>query len=67
MVSNEEMESILKVVRSLEDSGLLLKGVTQTIKKKTRQRNCEFLDMSLGRLGTSLLGNIVAQKRSKRT
>ena len=67
MVSNEEMESILKVVRSLEDFGILIKGVTQTIKKKTQQRNCEFLDMSLGRLGTSLLGNILAQKRSKRT
>ena len=50
---------------SLEDSGLLIKIVTQTI-NKVKQQKGDFLDMLLGRLGASLLGIIVAQKRAKR-
>ena len=50
---------------SLEDSGLLIKIVTQTI-NKVKQQKGDFLDMLSGRLGASLLGIIVAQKRAKR-
>ena len=39
IISNEEMEDIMKIVKSLEDSGLLLKGVSETIQNKTKEQN----------------------------
>ena len=56
------MEDILKIVRSLEDSGLLLKGVSETIQNKSKERRGGFLSMLLGTLGASLLGNMLAGK-----
>ena len=56
-ISNEEMNDILKIVRSLEDSNILLKGVTKTIKNETKKQKGELLGMVLGTLGASLLGN----------
>ena len=49
------MEDIIKIVKSLEDSGLLLKGVSETVQNEAE----EFLSMLLGTLGASLLGNIL--------
>ena len=54
------MNDILKVVKSLEDSGVLLKGVSETIKNEAKEQNGGFLSMLLGRLGASLLGNMLA-------
>ena len=48
------------IIKSLEDSGLLMKGVSETIKNETNEQNSRFLGMLLGTLGTSLLGNILA-------
>ena len=48
------MEDILEVVRSLEDFGLLLKGVSETIKNEPKEQKGEFVSMLLGTLGTSL-------------
>ena len=62
MISNEEMNDIMKIVQALEDSNILLKGVTQTIKNKTKEQNGGFLGMLLGTLGTSLLGSMLAGK-----
>ena len=59
-VSNDELEDIIKVVESLEDSSLLLKGVIETIQNEAKEQKGEFLSMLLGTLGASLLGNILA-------
>ena len=56
------MNYIMKIVRALEDSNILLKGVTQKIKNETKEQNREFLSMLLGALGASLLGNLLAGK-----
>ena len=61
IISNDEMEDILKIVKSIEDSGLLL-GVSETIKNKAKEQKGRFLSMVLGTLGASLLGNILAGK-----
>ena len=55
------MEDI-KIVKSLEDSGLLLKGVTETVQNKVKEQKAGFLIMLLGIFGESLLGNILAGK-----
>ena len=56
------MKDILEIVRSLEDSGLLLKRVSETIKNKVKEQQGGFLSMLLGTLGASLLGNISGGK-----
>ena len=54
------MEDIIKIVKSLEDSGLLLKGVTETVQNEIKEQKGGFLSMLLGALGASLLGNILS-------
>ena len=56
------MEDILKIVKSLEDSGLLLEGVSKTIKDEAKEQRGGFLSMLLGTLGASVLGNILVDK-----
>ena len=56
------MKDILKIVKYLENSGLLLEGVSETIKSKAKGQKGEFLRMLLGTLGASLLGNMLAGK-----
>ena len=55
------MINIMKIIMSLEESGLLIKGVSETIKNETKNKG-EFLVMLLGTLGTSLLGNLLTYK-----
>ena len=62
IISNEEMNDIMKIVQALEDSNILLKGVTKTIKNETKEQKGGFLSMLLGTLGASLLGNLLARK-----
>ena len=66
IISNEEMNDIMKIVQALEDSNILLKGVTKTIKNETKEKR-GFLSMLLGTLGASLLGNLLAGKGIVRT
>ena len=54
IISNDEMNDILKIVKSLEDSSLLLKGVTETIQHEAKEQRGGFLSMLLGALGASL-------------
>ena len=61
-ISNSEIEDIIKTVKSLEDSALLLKGVTETVQNEVKEQKGGFLSMLLGTLGASLLGNILAVK-----
>ena len=56
------MKDIIKIVKSLEDSGLLFKGVSETIQNEAKEQKGGFLSMLLGTLGASLLGNILAEK-----
>ena len=62
ITSNEEMEDMIKTVNSLEDSGLLLKGLSKTNQNETKEQKGRFLSMLLGTLGESLLGNMLAGK-----
>ena len=56
----------MKVVQSLEDSNILLKGVSKTIKNETKEQKGGFLIMLLGTLRASLLGNILVAKAKVR-
>ena len=62
IISNEEINDITKIVQALEDSDILLKGVTKTIKNETKEQKGGFLSMLLGTLGASLLGNLLTGK-----
>ena len=62
IISNEEMNDIMKIVQALQDSNILLKGVTKTIKNETKEQKGGFLSMLLGTLGASLLGNLLTRK-----
>ena len=62
IISNEEMNDIMKIVQALEDSNILLKGVTKTIKNETKEQKGGCFSILLGTLGASLLGNLLAAK-----
>ena len=62
IISSEETNDILKIVQALEDSNILLKGITKTIKNETKKQKGGILGMLLGTLGASLLGNMLAGK-----
>ena len=62
IISNDEMEDIFKIVRSLEDSGVLLEGVSETIRNEAKEQKGGFLSMLLGTLGASLLGDVLIGK-----
>ena len=62
IISNDEMKGFIRMVKSLEDSGLLFEGVSETIQNKAQEQRGGFLSMLLGTLGASLLGNILAGK-----
>ena len=62
IISNEEMNDIMKIAQAREDSNTLLKGATKTIKNKTKEQKGGFLTLLFGNLGASLLGNILAGK-----
>ena len=64
IISNEEMFDLMKTVQALEDSNILLKGVTKTIKNETKEQKGGFLSMFLVTLGASLLGNLLAGKKN---
>ena len=57
------MNDIMKIVQALEDSNILLKGVTKTIENETKEQKGGFLSMLLGTLGASLFGNSLTGKR----
>ena len=61
IISNDEMGDILKIVKSLEDSGVLLKGVSETIQNEAKEQRGGFLSMLFGTLGASLLGDILSK------
>ena len=62
----DEIGDIIKIVKSIEDSGLLLKGITKTVQNEVKEQNRGFLSMLLGTLSTSLLGNLWTGKGTYR-
>ena len=59
IIEEEDMKDIMKVIEALENSGILVKGVSKTIKNETKEQRGGFLSMLLGTLGASLLGNLL--------
>ena len=57
IISNDEINDIIKIVKSLENSGVILKGVSETIQHEAKEQRGGFLSILLGTLGASLLGN----------
>ena len=62
IISNREIDVFLKIIKSLEDSGVLLKGASETIQHEAKEQRGGFLNMLLGTLGASLLGDILSGK-----
>ena len=60
------MNGIMKIVQALEDSNILLKGFTRTIKNETEEQKGGFLGMVLYTLGASLLRNMLTRKEMLR-
>ena len=64
IISNDEMDDILKIVKSLDDSGVLLKGASEAIQNEAKEQTGGFLSMLLGTLGASLLGDLLTRNLS---
>ena len=60
------MQDLFKKVKSLEDSGILLSGITETVKNEVKEQKSGFLSMLLGTLGASLLGDLLTKNLSDR-
>ena len=58
MIDNEDMNDIMKIMKALEKSGILLDGVGKTIENEVKEQKGGFLSMLLGTLGANLLGNL---------
>ena len=59
IIEQEDMKDIMKIIQALENSGILLKGVSKAIKNETKEQRGGFLSMLLGTLGANLLGNLL--------
>ena len=59
MIEDEDMNDIMKIIKVLEKSGILLSGVGKTIENKVKEQKGGFLSMLLGTLGASLLGTLL--------
>ena len=63
-ISNNDVQDLLKIVKSLEDSGILLNRITKTVKNEVKEQKGGFLSMLLGTLGASLLGDLLTKNLS---
>ena len=62
IINNKEVNDIMKIVKSLEKPGLLIKGVNETVKNKVKEQKGRFIGMLLGTLGARLLGDLLKDK-----
>ena len=62
IIGEEDMQDIIKIIKELENSDILLKGVSKTIENEIKEQRGGFLTMFLGTLGASLLGNLLTGK-----
>ena len=65
-ISNEELNDIMKTIKSFEESGLLIKGVSKTMKNEAKRKKPGFSSMLLGTLSGRLLGNLLTCKGTNR-
>ena len=63
IIEQEDMNDIIKIIEALENSGILLKGVTETIENETKEQKRGFLGMLSGILGASLLSNLLTGRK----
>ena len=59
IISNDKMNDVIKIVKSLQDSGVILKGVSERIQSEAKEQRRGFLSMLLGTLCASLFGNLL--------
>ena len=64
IIEQEDIKDIMKIIKALENPGILLKGVSKTIKNETKEQRGGFLSMLLGTLEASLLGNLLTGGKS---
>ena len=62
IISNNEMEDLIKIIKSFENPGSLLNGVTEIVQNEIKEQKGGFLSLLLGTLGVSLLGNLLTDK-----
>ena len=62
IISNKDIDDLIRIVKSLEDSGLLLKGVTESVQNEVKEQKGGFISMLLETLGASLLGHLLTGK-----
>ena len=62
IISNEEMYNIRKIIKSFDESGLLIKGVSETIKNEAKEQKGGFLSTLLGTIGARLSRNLLKDK-----
>ena len=60
IISNEEMDDIMKIIKSFEELGLLIKGVSEIIQNEAKKQKAGFLGMLLGKLVAGIFGNMLA-------
>ena len=65
IISNDDMQDLLKIVKSLKDSGLLLDGITETVKNEVKEQKGGFLSMLLGTLASRLLTDMLLSKKGR--
>ena len=59
------MEDIMKIIKSLEQSELLIKGISETIENEEKEQKDRFIPMLLGTLAASILRNVLTGKGVK--
>ena len=64
IISNDDLNNLLQVTKSLENSGILLDAITESVKKEVKEKKDGFLSMLLGTLGASLLGDLLTKHLS---
>ena len=62
IIEQEDLNGVMNIFEALENSGILLKGVSKAIENETKEQRGGFLSMLLGTLGASLLGNLLTGK-----
>ena len=62
MISKEETDRVMKIVKFLKQAGFLIKAVSESIENDAKDQRSGFLGMLLGTLGTSLLESLLAEK-----
>ena len=67
IISNEEINDIMKIIKSVKESGLLIKSVSESIKNGPKEQKNGFFSMLLGTLDAGLSGNLLTGRGTIRT